>query len=162
MCPGTAATKPLDTAAFCQFSFASKFVHVRRLRTLHHNGPDPETQIRGPRRAMARDVSRVRFRPVTCRALAGSARRQAGANPRSRRCSCQSCGRFLESMTSRADSLIGDHDPAFRQQIFDVAEACVDGLPRGRYLPMHQATSHPCRGLGLASSPMLTTRTRTI
>jgi hypothetical protein len=32
---------------------------------------------------------------------AGSARRQAGANPRSRRCSCQSCGRFLESATSR-------------------------------------------------------------
>src|SRR6202043_667618 len=30
-----------------------------------------------------------------------SARRQAGANPRSRRCSCQSCGRFLESITSR-------------------------------------------------------------
>ena len=31
----------------------------------------------------------------------GSAQRQAGANPRSRRCSCQSCGRFLESTTSR-------------------------------------------------------------
>ena len=31
--PGPPATKPLDTAAFCQFSFASKFVrHVRRLR----------------------------------------------------------------------------------------------------------------------------------
>jgi hypothetical protein len=27
---------------------------------------------------------------------------------------------------------------------------------------VHQAMSHPCRGLGLASSPTLTTRARTI
>jgi hypothetical protein len=40
--------------AFCQFSLASKFVrHARRLRTLHHNGPVPETQNGGLRRAKA-------------------------------------------------------------------------------------------------------------
>src|ERR1700731_3413606 len=67
---GSSATSPIDIASFCESSFASKFVrHVRRLRTLHHNGPVPETQNRGLRRAIARDVSRARFRPVTCRAL---------------------------------------------------------------------------------------------
>src|SRR5580704_16873674 len=41
--PGPPATKPLDTAAFCQFSFASKFVrHVRRLRgTIFENTNKP-------------------------------------------------------------------------------------------------------------------------
>ncbi len=61
-----------------------------------------ETQNRGLRRAKARGVSAALFRPVRCRAfLGGSTRRQASANPRSRRCFRQSCGRFLESATSR-------------------------------------------------------------
>jgi FAD/FMN-containing dehydrogenase len=69
-----------------RFSVASKFVrHVRRLRTLHHNGRLPETQNRGLRRAMARDVSRAHFRPVTCRALccvgAASGRRKSEEPP---------------------------------------------------------------------------------
>jgi hypothetical protein len=35
------------------------------------------------------------FDPSHVEHCAGSARRQAGANPTSRRCSCQSCGRFF-------------------------------------------------------------------
>ena len=75
-----------DIIAFCQFSFASKFVrHVSRLRTLHHNGPVPETQNGGLRRAKALGVSRARFRPVTCRALcwigAASGRRKSEELP---------------------------------------------------------------------------------
>jgi hypothetical protein len=53
--------------------------------TLHHNGPDPETQNRGRRRAKVRDVSRARFRPITCRALcwvsAASGRRKSEEPP---------------------------------------------------------------------------------
>src|SRR5258708_7269358 len=76
----------IDTTPFCEFLFASKFVrHVRRLRTLPHNGPVPEKQTRGLRRAMARDVSTARFRPVTCRALcwngAASGRRKSDEPP---------------------------------------------------------------------------------
>jgi hypothetical protein len=45
------------------------------------------------------------FDPSHVEHCAGSARRQAAANPRSRRCSRQSCGRFLESSTSRVGTM---------------------------------------------------------
>ena len=54
---------------------------VRRLRTLHRNGPVPETQNGGLRRAKALGVSRARFRPVTCRALCWIGRRKSEEPP---------------------------------------------------------------------------------
>jgi hypothetical protein len=66
------------------------------------------TMVRFQRRKTAAFGARRRemslrpvFDPSHVEHCARSARRQAGANPRSRRCSCQSCGRVLESMTSR-------------------------------------------------------------
>ena len=80
--PGPPATSPVDITVFYQFSFASEFVrHVRRLLTLHHNGPIPETQNRSLRRAMARDALGAVFDPPHVEHCAGSARRQAGAKP---------------------------------------------------------------------------------
>ena len=66
------------------------------------------TMVRFQRRKTAACGARRRlvslgpvFDPSHVEHCAGTARRQAGAKPRSRRCSCQSCGRFLESMKSR-------------------------------------------------------------
>jgi hypothetical protein len=99
----SSATEPIDLHVFCEFSVGSKFVrHVRGLVTLHYNGRVPETQNGGLRRAKGRGVSRAHFfEPSHVEHCAGWTWRQAGANPSSCRCSRQSCGRFLESMTSR-------------------------------------------------------------
>jgi hypothetical protein len=50
------------------------------------------------------------------------------------------------------DGLIGDHDPAFRQQIFDVAEACVGGLPG--QIPAYASGNEPSMSrVGLGFEP---------
>jgi len=61
-----ASTSELATG----FSVPPEFLrYVRRLRTLHYNGPVPETQNRGTLRANGRSVSLALFWPVRCRAL---------------------------------------------------------------------------------------------
>jgi hypothetical protein len=84
------------------FPFAPELVrHIRRLLTLHYNGQVPETQLASEAREGAWCLSG----PFSTRQMSSivvrSARRQAVTNPRSRRCSCLSCGRFLESATTR-------------------------------------------------------------
>ncbi len=69
-----------------------------------HIGRVTETQNRARWRAKAASVSVALFSSRQMSSvLVGLMWSQTGANPRSRHCSCQSCGRFLESPTSRVD-----------------------------------------------------------
>jgi hypothetical protein len=109
---------------FVSLRFASKFVrHVRRLRTLHHNGLVRETQNRGLRRAKALGVSPALFRPVRCRALcrmcAASGGHKSEDLPLLLSIVRRIPGKRHEPCRCQLDGLLADHDRAndFRSEI---------------------------------------------
>jgi hypothetical protein len=78
-----------------------KSLYFRALAPRQRIGDNQRRQTPGCGARTAAGSLEAVFDPSHVEHCAGSARRQAGANPRSRRCSCQSCGRFLESSASR-------------------------------------------------------------
>ncbi len=115
---------PSYDAVFSDSAVAKKVLILPHVSTPATHRRQPETPNTGCGARTAAGSLEADFKSSHVEHCAGSARRQAGANPRSRRCSCQSCGRVLESSASRAGGLLADQDRAndFRREIRETHE----------------------------------------
>jgi hypothetical protein len=93
---------PSYDAVFSDSAVAGKVLILLRVSTPATHRRQPETPNTGCGARTAAGSPGPVFESSHVEHCARSARRQASASPRSRRYSCQSCGRFLESIASRA------------------------------------------------------------
>jgi hypothetical protein len=123
--PGRSAMHLPDMTPYFQFPLSlEKSLFFRVLAPRRRIGDKQRRQTsRCGARTAAGSLEAV-FDPSHVEHCVGSGRRQAGPNPRSRRCSCQSYGRFLESMTS-SDRLGGSYRTSVQREDLFVADAII-------------------------------------